>query len=225
MQRRGDSQTYSRPGQRVKASWQRRSGYLAPSNSAQHPLRLASSGTSPGPYPVIIGTTAPLGERKPNHIPFASTVPAVSTTRTACRIPPWWLPVQNQETTTAFPSANRSFNTSGDLPVRRFNVSFAPDLVAEPCQDVLLHRRLSWRPHWECPWSHGARVYHPSNPQPLRMAIKDVRLIEAVEADMPVAAPDEPEVFDLESITPASDRSVPVQPRGSRTVTLQLPLG
>jgi hypothetical protein len=58
-----------------------------------------------------------------------------------------------------------------------------------------------------------ARVYYPSNPPTVQMVIKDGRLIEAVEADMRVAAPDDPEVLDLEPVTPASDPSVPAQPK------------
>jgi hypothetical protein len=56
-----------------------------------------------------------------------------------------------------------------------------------------------------------ARLYYPSSPNPVQMVIKDGRLIEAVEADRPVAVPDDSEVLDLEPITPASGPSVPAQ--------------
>ena len=58
-----------------------------------------------------------------------------------------------------------------------------------------------------------ARLYYPSSPPPVPMVIKDGRLIEAVEADRPVAVPDDPELLDLEPVTPASSPSVPAQPK------------
>jgi hypothetical protein len=57
-----------------------------------------------------------------------------------------------------------------------------------------------------------ARLYYPSSPPPA-MVIKDGRLIEAGQANMPVAVPDDPEVLYLEPITPASSPSVPAQPK------------
>lgn len=57
-----------------------------------------------------------------------------------------------------------------------------------------------------------ARLYYPSSPPPVQMVIKDGRLIEAVEADRPAAVLDDPELLDLEPVTPASSPSVPAQP-------------
>lgn len=57
-----------------------------------------------------------------------------------------------------------------------------------------------------------ARLYYRSSPPPVQMVIKDGRLIEASEADRPPAVPDDPEMLDLEPVTPASSPSVPAQP-------------
>jgi hypothetical protein len=43
------------------------------------------------------------------------------------------------------------------------------------------------------------------------MVIKDGRLIETVEGEMSVVAPDDPEVLELEPVTPVSNPSVPAQ--------------
>jgi hypothetical protein len=58
-----------------------------------------------------------------------------------------------------------------------------------------------------------ARLYYPSSPLPVQKVIRDGRLVEAVEGNRPEAVRDDPEVFDLEPVTPASSPSVPAQPR------------
>jgi hypothetical protein len=58
-----------------------------------------------------------------------------------------------------------------------------------------------------------ARLYYPSSPPPVQIVIRDGRLIEAVQADRPVAVPDDPEVLDLEPVTPATSPSVSAQPK------------
>src|ERR1700733_6095365 len=56
-----------------------------------------------------------------------------------------------------------------------------------------------------------ASVQYPSSPPSVQMVIKDGRLIETVEGEMSVVAPDDPEVLELEPVTPVSNPSAPAQ--------------